>query len=152
MLLRQGTASAGPPGAKKCGAVESVSQPKVPLESGITSRKLAAKRRKNAAHGASRGWKVENDRAPEERKKGCDTDSEARAVGAGSEAALKRRSSTANPGFCLLLMARFAMSTGQTYLIGLGPHTRGGVSRNRGSPWKSGASAPRPIPPQQRGL
>src|SRR5712692_4942411 len=82
------------------GASESVSQPKVPLESGITSRKLAAKRRKNAAHGASRGWKVENDRAPEERKKGCDTDSEARAVGAGSDAALKRRSSTATPGFC----------------------------------------------------
>src|SRR5216684_3377171 len=75
MLLRQGTASAGPPGAKKCGAVESVSQPKVPLESGIASRNLAAERRKNAAHGASRGWKVENDRAPEERKKGCDTDS-----------------------------------------------------------------------------
>ncbi len=61
-----------------CGAEEAVSQPKVPLESGIACRKLAAKRRKNAAHGASRGWKVENDRAPEERKKSCDTDSEAR--------------------------------------------------------------------------
>src|SRR5713226_7502024 len=60
-----------------CGAEEAVSQPKVPLESGIACRKLAAKRRKNAAHGASRGWKVENDRAPEERKKSCDTDSSA---------------------------------------------------------------------------
>jgi len=61
-------------------ASESVSQLKVLLESGVASRKLAAKRRKNPAHGASRGWKVENDRAPEERKKSCDTDSSSRAV------------------------------------------------------------------------
>src|SRR5713101_9723276 len=58
-------------------ALQSVSQLKVLLESGIASRKLAAKRRKNAAHGASRGWKVANDRAPEERKKSCDTGSSA---------------------------------------------------------------------------
>jgi hypothetical protein len=37
---------------------------------------LAAKRRKNAAHAVRRGWKVENDRAPEGRKKSSDTHSE----------------------------------------------------------------------------
>jgi hypothetical protein len=35
----------------------------------------AAKRRKNAAHGASRGWQVENDQAPEGRKNSYDTGS-----------------------------------------------------------------------------
>ncbi len=33
------------------------------------SGELAAERRQNAAHGASRGWEAETDRAPEERKK-----------------------------------------------------------------------------------
>jgi putative glutamine amidotransferase len=40
------------------------------------SGERAAERRQNAAHGASRGWKAENDRAPEERKKGGDTAAE----------------------------------------------------------------------------
>ncbi len=39
------------------------------------NRPLAAKRRKNAAHGVSRGWKVGNEQAPKERKNSCDTDS-----------------------------------------------------------------------------
>ena len=36
---------------------------------------IAAKRRKNAAHGASRGSQVGNEQAPEGRKNGYDTDS-----------------------------------------------------------------------------
>ena len=35
----------------------------------------AAKRRENAAHGASRGWQVGTDQAPKGRKNGYDTDS-----------------------------------------------------------------------------
>jgi hypothetical protein len=35
----------------------------------------AAKRRKNAAHGASRGWKVEPEQAPKGRKRSYDRDS-----------------------------------------------------------------------------
>ncbi len=37
---------------------------------------LAAERRQNEAHGASRGSRVENEQAPEERKNGCDAESE----------------------------------------------------------------------------
>ncbi len=40
------------------------------------SVELAAERRQNAAHGVSRGWEAENDRAPEERNKGGDTAAE----------------------------------------------------------------------------
>jgi hypothetical protein len=38
----------------------------------------AAKRRKNAAHGASRGWQVEPEQAPTGRKRSYDTDPEGR--------------------------------------------------------------------------
>ena len=38
---------------------------------GIGAYTRAAKRRKNTAHGASRGFQSANDRAPEGRKKGC---------------------------------------------------------------------------------
>jgi hypothetical protein len=43
---------------------------------GIAAPTPAAKRRKNAAHGASRGGKARDGQAPEERKKDCDTLSE----------------------------------------------------------------------------
>ena len=46
-----------------CGAgiLESVSQLRMSGKSGMASQELAAKRRQNAAHGASRGSIVEND-------------------------------------------------------------------------------------------
>ena len=59
--------------APGCQQSQSVSQLKVLLESGVVNGELAPKLRKNPAHGASRGWKVEDDRAPEERKKSCNT-------------------------------------------------------------------------------
>jgi putative glutamine amidotransferase len=44
------------------------------------TRELAAERRQNAAHGVSRGWEAENDRAPEQRKKSGDAAAEGTAL------------------------------------------------------------------------
>ena len=59
------------------GTAESVSQPTFDFESGTSLTKIAAKRRKNAAQGASLGCEVRNARALKGRKIGCDTDSAA---------------------------------------------------------------------------
>ena len=50
---------------------------KIVRAGGEASSGLAAERRQNAAHGVSRGWKTENDRAPKERKQGCEPVAEA---------------------------------------------------------------------------
>jgi hypothetical protein len=52
-----------------------VSQPDTAEKSEAALPELAAKRRQNRAHGASRGLKVATGQAPEERKNGCDTGS-----------------------------------------------------------------------------
>ncbi len=57
-------------------AGESVSELKMSGRNGVAHPELAAKRRQNKAHGASRGSEVGNKQAPEERKNGCCGNSE----------------------------------------------------------------------------
>jgi Fe-S-cluster formation regulator IscX/YfhJ len=88
-------------------------QPNLPEGSVVAAGSQAAKRRQNAAHGASRGWKQQNGKAPEERKKSCDkvseveasekTIAEIKAIAVGSRR--QKRPSTVAPRRQLSLVA-----------------------------------------------
>ncbi len=59
----------------RCGSPRLRSDSRPERSSG--EKRSTAKRRKNAAHGASRGWQVEIEQAPKGRKNGYYTDSRA---------------------------------------------------------------------------